>query len=107
MGDRRHDESVPDRSVVFVIVPGFQPLDLTGPHEVFGGVDRARSSLGRTGGRRTRLTVAAPDAGPVESESGLRVVADTALGSVRGPIDTLVVAGGTGVHAAVQLPEIV
>jgi transcriptional regulator GlxA family with amidase domain len=98
---------VSDRHVVFVIVPGFQPLDLTGPYEVLAGVDRARTELGRSGGARLRLTVAAPEAGPVRAESGLRVVADTSLAAGRGPIDTLLVAGGTGVHAARQDPAIV
>jgi len=107
IGGRGHDGGVSDRHVVFVIVPGFQPLDLTGPYEVFAGVDPARAELGRSGGARTRLTVAAPEAGPVGAESGLRIVADRALTAVRGPIDTLVVAGGTGVHAARRDPAVV
>jgi transcriptional regulator GlxA family with amidase domain len=102
MADNRHDGPVPDRHVVFVVVPGCQPLDLTGPHEVFAGIDEARERLGRGDGPRHRLTVAAPVAGPVVSESGLRLMADVALGAVRGSIDTLVVAGGTGVHVALQ-----
>src|SRR5688500_9009625 len=98
---------VPERHVVLVIVPGCQSLDLAGPYEVFTSIDRARASLGRDDGTHHRLTVAAPSAGPVGSESGLRLVADAALDAVRGPIDTLVVAGGTGVHVVRQDPAIV
>ncbi|MFG1857201.1 GlxA family transcriptional regulator [Actinomadura geliboluensis] len=75
--------------VAFVIYDGFQVLDLAGPHEVFE----------HTG--RYECLVAAPRPGPVRSSGGLPVhaglgIADLAPGSV----DTLVVAGGTGVDRA-------
>src|SRR5687768_15238013 len=107
MGAGRQDELVSDRHVVFVIVPGFQSLDLAGPYGVSARGAQAPACLGRGDGGRLRLTVAAPTAGPVESESGLQAVADVAIDSVRGPIDTLVVAGGNGVQVARQDPAIV
>ncbi|URM98049.1 DJ-1/PfpI family protein [Actinomadura madurae] len=74
--------------VVFVIYDGFQVLDLTGPHEVF-----------RSTGLYDCL-VAAPRPGPVTSSGGLRVHADSGPDLRPAGIDTLVVAGGTGVDAA-------
>jgi transcriptional regulator GlxA family with amidase domain len=103
----------PRPSIVFVVYPGFQSLDLTGPFEVFNGVNQIlRSSRtkpiegagainsSRTLGRNDaalgyRLRVVAAAAGPVRSESGITINADAAISSVRGPIDTLVVCGGS------------
>ncbi|HJR26021.1 MAG TPA: DJ-1/PfpI family protein [Acidimicrobiales bacterium] len=84
-----------ERVVVFVAYAGLQGLDLVGPVEVFAGVDR---EIGRRG---YRLVIAATTPGPIETSSGLGVVADTALADVRGPVDTLVVVGGDGTAAAV------
>lgn len=75
---------VPDRHhVVVPVFDGLQPLDVTGPHEVFASA----------GGYR--VTLVAAQAGPVTSESGLRLVADGPLPE-SGPIDTLLVPGGIG-----------
>ncbi|MET9390370.1 DJ-1/PfpI family protein [Streptomyces sp. NPDC006624] len=80
-----------DRRVVFVVFDGFQPLDLTGPHEVFhsaGGYD---------------CVVLAARAGPVVSESGLLVHAGHGVADLDpAGTDTLVVAGGQGVDRARQ-----
>jgi transcriptional regulator GlxA family with amidase domain len=81
-----------ERVVVFVF-DGLQPLDAVGPHEVL-----------RAGGYRVELV--SVDGGPVRSTSGLRLGVDGSLASVRGPIDTLVVAGGGGVHDAADDPEV-
>ncbi|MGH8977468.1 MAG: GlxA family transcriptional regulator [Acidimicrobiia bacterium] len=70
------------RKVVFVAYPGITALDLVGPHEVFavpGAYD---------------VTIAAPVAGPVTTGRGPMVVAERALHSIRGPIDTFIVTGG-------------
>lgn len=87
------------RHVVFVVFPGFQSLDLTGPFEVFAGANDLLDADGLPG-PRYRLTIAAEHPGPVASESGLQTVAGTALADVTGAIDTLVVVGGRGVHRA-------
>lgn len=52
------------------------------------------------GAERYRTTVAATRAGALRTNSGLGVVADRALADVAGPIDTLVVAGGSGTREA-------
>jgi transcriptional regulator GlxA family with amidase domain len=82
------------RSVVLVVYPGVQSLDLTGPLEVLAVANRYRPGSYRT-------TVAAR--GPVDavrSSSGLGIVIDQPLSAVSGPIDTLVVAGGEGTPGA-------
>jgi transcriptional regulator GlxA family with amidase domain len=78
------------RRVVVIAFPDVQSLDVAGPVEVF-----AASS------NRYAITVATPGGRPVRSTSGLTLGADAAVESVRGPLDTLVVAGGEGTRAAV------
>jgi transcriptional regulator GlxA family with amidase domain len=80
------------RRVVIVIFPRVQPLDAIGPAEVF-----RTASLLDPPGYTIELVAASP--GTVRSSSvGLAV--DRSLASCRGPIDTLVVAGGIGVRKA-------
>ena len=81
------------RSVVLVCFEGVQALDLVGPWEVFieGGADQYALRVATLGG------------GPFLSSSGLKLSADD-LARVRGPIDTLLVAGGLGIDAAVADP---
>jgi transcriptional regulator GlxA family with amidase domain len=75
------------RRVLIVIFDGVQSLDVTGPLEVFSAAGRiARDPY------EIEIVAASPDA--VRSGSGLKLVPDRAIGSVRGPIDTLLVAGG-------------
>ncbi|MDQ0753160.1 transcriptional regulator GlxA family with amidase domain [Streptomyces africanus] len=80
------------RRIVFVVFDGFQPLDLTGPHEVF-----------HSAGDDYVCEVVAPRAGPVRSAGGLVVHAGHGVADL-GPagIDTLVVVGGRGVDQARQ-----
>ncbi|MER7407928.1 DJ-1/PfpI family protein [Streptomyces sp. NPDC000070] len=81
-----------ERRIVFVVFDGFQPLDLTGPHEVF-----------HSAGEDYSCEVVAPRAGPVRAGSGLLVHAGHGVADL-GPagIDTLVVVGGRGVDRARQ-----
>ena len=84
--------------VLFVVFDGVQPLDIVGPHEVFGAANqvlRAAASSGPT----YDLAVAATKPGQVTSENGLLLYAATALPR-SGTIDTLIVPGGNGVIAA-------
>ncbi|GGY06742.1 GlxA family transcriptional regulator [Streptomyces djakartensis] len=77
------------RRIAFVVFDGFQPLDLTGPHEVFHSAgDYA-------------CVVVASRAGPVASASGLLVhVAHGVTDLDPAGVDTLVVVGGRGVDRA-------
>lgn len=73
------------RHVVFVIFDDFQSLDLLGPYEVFQGAQ----------GYRCRVVATRP--GPVPSDSGLPIGAESGIGDVApASVDTLVVAGGPG-----------
>ncbi len=79
------------RRVVIVAFPDVQPLDVVGPAEVF-------HTAARLDGEAYSVTIAAPEPGPLRA-SAVSLAPDTALEAVRGPIDTLIVAGGTGVLA--------
>ena len=87
------------RRVVIVAFPGVQTLDVTGPAEVFRG-----ASLVKPPGYE--VTVAAMEAGPLAT-STVSFVPDAPLDRVRGPIDTLLVAGGTGTRRAEEDAELV
>jgi transcriptional regulator GlxA family with amidase domain len=90
------------RTVVLVLFEELLALDLVGPAEVFSAATRM---VGPDRGYRLRL--ASADGEPARADSGLRLHADTALASVRGPVDTLIVPGGEGVRAAADAPDLV
>jgi transcriptional regulator GlxA family with amidase domain len=75
--------------VVVVAFPAVQSLDVAGPVEVFAAA------------RGYTVTLATPGGEPVRTSSGLTLVPDAAVEHVRGPVDTLVVAGGSGTRTAV------
>src|SRR4051812_8002391 len=83
------------RRIVLLAFDDVQSLDVTGPAEVF-------SIAGKVAQQRDpyRVELVAPSAGPIRTNSGLALVPDRAAASVRGPLDTLVVAGGSGVEEA-------
>lgn len=82
------------RRVVVVVYPDVQSLDVTGPVEVFASADR----LGADPGYATEIVAREP--GTIRTSSGLGLVPDGTTADCRGPIDTLVVAGGDGTRAA-------
>src|SRR5262249_29430981 len=83
------------RRIVILAFPGFQPLDVIGPAEVFAGADQL------AGGGAYEVEVAAQTLRPLLTRSsGYGLVPKTTTASCRGPIDTLIVAGGIGVAAA-------
>ena len=87
------------RRIVIPVFDGVQPIDVIGPAEVFHTAARL-DPPGYT------VELVAADPGPVRSSTvGLTV--DRTLAACRGPIDTLVVPGGTGVRAAAQDPRLV
>lgn len=69
-------------SVGFLIYPGFNALDLVGPHEVLARLDG-------------RAVIVAEAAGMVVSEQGLKIWAEESFASCP-PLRVLVVAGGPG-----------
>jgi len=83
------------RRIVIVAFPDVQALDVAGPAEVFT----------QAGGYTVQ--VAAPAGGPLATGSGYAIVPELTLGDVRGPIDTLVVAGGEGTRAAIRDDDVI
>ena len=79
--------------IVAVVFPDMQSLDVTGPTEVF-------SIAQRLGHAPYEIELVASSAAPLRASSGLRLVPDRAVSACRGPIDTLLVAGGLGTAAA-------
>lgn len=79
------------RAVTVLAFAGAQTLDFAGPLETLAVAERLRP------GSYARSLVT-PDGAPFATGSGLRVTPDGALGDVGG-LDTLIVAGGFGVHA--------
>ena len=77
------------RRVLIVAFPGVQSLDVTGPLEVFATAEQLVEGS-------YDVEVVASEAGPLRTESGLRILPERALSACGGPIDTLVVAGGVG-----------
>ncbi|PRH22132.1 GlxA family transcriptional regulator [Burkholderia multivorans] len=85
------------RPILILAFPRAQLLDVSGPLQVFASVNELALERGRPAPYVPRIVAA--DAGPVETSSGVAVVADSLRSAARG-IDTLIVAGGKGVHAA-------
>ena len=83
------------RAVVILGFPGAQVLDVTGPAEVFSMADRLK------GGKAYEVKVVAPRGEPFDTSGVVTINPDAPLSS-RGAIDTLVVAGGVGVGAAMR-----
>jgi len=85
------------RRVVILAFPGVQPLDVAGPAEVFA----AAAQL--SGGDAYDVEVVAESTEPIMARhSGYGLVPARTTGSCRGTIDTLMVAGGRGVHDQVS-----
>jgi transcriptional regulator GlxA family with amidase domain len=88
------------RRVVLLAFPGVQVLDVAGPLEVFSVAARMLERRGSRVPNPYSLEIVAGAAGELPCSSGIRLVADRPFAEVRGCIDTLIVAGGTGVEAA-------
>jgi transcriptional regulator GlxA family with amidase domain len=90
------------RRVVMLAFPDAQIIDVTGPLEVFG---RAARLLTEERGWRVpayTVEIAAAKAGPLTTSSGIRLIAERSIAQVRGPIDTILVAGGRGTADALR-----
>ena len=65
--------------VIIPLVPGFQPLDVIGPHEVFVSADQALRDRAKIRDRAYGVTLVAAEQGPVVGESGLTLTATAPL----------------------------
>jgi transcriptional regulator GlxA family with amidase domain len=96
------------RRVVMAAFPDTQILDVAGPLEVFARAARLISDEGRRAGPPAyAVELAARARGPLATSSGLALYAGRRFAEVRGGVDTLLVAGGRGVEAALREREIV
>ncbi len=86
------------RRVAVLAFPDFQLLDVTGPWEVFGRTTRWLHEQGRAGGYTLELV--APSPGHVAASSGLALAVQKTPETLRGALDTWVVAGGLGTRRA-------
>lgn len=94
--------SAKPRRIVIVAYPGVQPLDVVGPAEVFAAADQL------SGGGSYEVEVAAPGREPLMTRhGGYGIAPGRTLSECRGPIDTLMVAGGVGVVEAEEDRELV
>jgi transcriptional regulator GlxA family with amidase domain len=91
------------RKVLIVGFPGVQGLDLVGPFEVFTSASLALAAQGKEG---YQPVVASVDGRPVTTETGLTFAA-VELPDPSEPVDTLILPGGRGVHAARQDPRVI
>jgi transcriptional regulator GlxA family with amidase domain len=79
-----------------------QVLDVVGPLEVFSRAGRLISDEGRRGPSPYTVEILARSRGTVVTSSGIGLVATRSFRGIRGGIDTLFVAGGRGVEAALR-----
>jgi transcriptional regulator GlxA family with amidase domain len=94
MTNHREQNRNTPRRIAMLAFRDSQMLDICGPLEVFGFADYWLRLSGQISAPAYPLSVLAEQAGPVTTMSGVRIVADQAIGDVDGDIDTLLVAGG-------------
>lgn len=94
---RRAKTSAPEHSVVVCSYDGVELLDVSGPINVF-------TAAARLGGTRYRVTLVSETGGAVRTAGGIELLSRRA-GTLRGPIDTLLVPGGL-VPAAQVVPRV-
>ncbi len=83
--------STRNRAVALLVYDGMQMLDVAGPADVFAAANRRRPA----DSPGYRVVLVSPDGGVVRAASGIAIAETTPLSALRGPIDTLVVAGGS------------
>jgi transcriptional regulator GlxA family with amidase domain len=89
--------------VAVVAYDDIQSLDAVGPHEVFARTTRyIDQNRVKTRGPSYEVELVGLERGPIRASSGLTLVTARALSEVRGPVDTLLVAGGRGSDAAAK-----
>lgn len=92
------------RRVVFVIYPGVTLLDVTGPLQAFSSANNTENSNGR---KIYDVLIASPNGGPVATGCHVDLGTVSLDQAAAQSIDTLIVAGGTGVFDALEQRRIV
>jgi transcriptional regulator GlxA family with amidase domain len=88
------------RRLAMLVFPNLQVLDAVGPLEVFARANQVWGERHAGQPAPYELHLVGRSAGPIETSTGFALVAPYAITEVRGPLDTLLVAGGNGVFAA-------
>jgi len=90
--------------IVIVIYPGVTLLDVAGPAQVFHTANDASTE------NETKpcyeVVLASPDGGQIKSDTGISLSSVNLLEASSKPIDTLIVAGGTGIYALLDEKEL-
>jgi transcriptional regulator GlxA family with amidase domain len=95
------------KNIVFLAAPGSQILDVAGPFQIF--VRAAEIFLRDHPSRKPPYNVVLASTSrhkPVLTNCGLVLTASETFRTLRGPIDTLLVAGGSGLEAAARDREL-
>jgi len=96
------------RRIGFLIYPGCEILDLSGPSDVFYWADSWLPRFGRAEEPGYQCQILASTPGPVQTISGIHVVATHSFHDVRDGLDTLLVVGGvTNVEQSCADPSLV
>ena len=92
------------RTILMMVYPGIQNLDVVGPLEVFAAATEALEERGDPGGYILRIAGSEP--GLVRGSSGISLSVDLAYEDLPADIDTLMVAGGRGAAQAFVDPRV-
>lgn len=92
------------RRIVFVIYPGVTLLDVTGPVQAFSSANNTEIANGR---RIYEVVIASPEGGPVVTDCLVDLGSVSLDQAAADPIDTLIVAGGSGVFDAMDQRSLV
>ena len=96
------------KTIVFLALPGSQILDITGPYQVFVRAAEIYQCMHpKEKSPYKVLLTSATRSKSIVSNCGLNLTASDTLGTIRGPVHTLLVAGGTGVEKATHDKEVV
>ena len=94
----------PHRIVIAAFAPA-QMLDISGPLDVFATANECAANAGRA--PPYELVVAAAQAGPLMTTSGVALIATASLRDPSLAADTLLIAGGAGARMAVRDAELI
>lgn len=89
------------RRIVVVAFPQAKLLDVTGPCEVYADANGVGASAGHPV-CRYMVEVVSLAPGPVDTSSGVSLIAHRGYAECAGPIDTLLIAGGPGATRAAE-----
>lgn len=87
-------------TIGLLLYPGFEPLDVYGPLQIFGALTKSPWKRAR------RLITIAEEEGPVESSMGVATVASHSVDTAP-PCDVIVVPGGIGSRVSMHNPVLI